>query len=106
MAARGTVAKEEVLNKILETFPGAFKYDKEIRVPIIENGEQVQIKVTLTCAKVNVENGADNAIPGEVTTSVESKVLGSKTLVKDEVIAPTEEEKKNVATLLESLGLV
>ena len=106
MAARGAIAKEEVLNKILETFPGAFKYDKEIRVPIIENGEQVQIKVTLTCAKVNVENGADNAIPGEIATPVESRGLRSKTSVIDEAIAPTEEEKKNVATLLESLGLV
>ena len=31
MAAKGAIAKEEVLQKILEAFPGSFKYDKEIK---------------------------------------------------------------------------
>lgn len=106
--ARGAEAKNSVMEKILETFDGAFKYDKEIRVPIMENGELVQIKVTLTCAKVNVENGADNAVPGEVVTSKDiPRGLRSNTPVIDEAaVQPSEQEKKNVATLLESLGLV
>lgn len=101
--ARGAEAKNSVMDKILETFDGAFKYDKEIRVPVMENGELVQIKVTLTCAKVNVENGADNAIPGEMVTST---VVKPEETVKQEVPRPSEQEKKNVAALLESLGLV
>ena len=60
--AKGAIAKEEVAAKILELFPNAFKYDKEIRIPIEENGETVQIKVALTCAKTNVESGADTAM--------------------------------------------
>ena len=69
MAAKGSVLKEEITNKILECFPGSFRYDKEIRIPGIENSENLQIKITLTCAKVNVENGGDTAIPGAVTTA-------------------------------------
>ena len=64
MAARGSIAKEEVMNKILATFPGAFKYEKELRIPMMENGEELQIKVTLTAAKNMVAAGGDTAIPG------------------------------------------
>ena len=46
MAARGSVAKEESTNKILAEIPGTYKIDKEIRVPVIENGELVKIKIT------------------------------------------------------------
>ncbi len=54
---KGQIAKEEIKKKILEVFEGSFTYDKEIRIPVVENGETVEIKVALTCAKVNV--GAD-----------------------------------------------
>ena len=57
-------AKEEITKKILEVFPSAFQYDKEIRIPWTENGEQVQIKLTLTAAKVMVNTGGDAAVPG------------------------------------------
>ena len=40
MAARGSIAKEEVMNKNLATFPGAFMYEKELRIPMVENGEE------------------------------------------------------------------
>lgn len=63
--ARGSSAKEEITKKLLETFEGSFLYNggKEIRIPMMEDGSLVQIKVALTCAKENVENGADVAIP-------------------------------------------
>ena len=50
--AKGQIAKQEITKKILETFEGSFLYDggKEIRIPIIEEGNLVQVKVTLTCA--------------------------------------------------------
>ena len=53
MAARGAWSKEQVWNKILETFPGSFVNEKEIRIPMIENGDRIEIKVTLTAAKTN-----------------------------------------------------
>ena len=101
MAARGAVAKEMAMNKILQTFPGSFKYDKEIRIPMVENGETIQLKVTLTAAKTNVDNGGDVALPGEVVSSTPiTPAPAEKTPVE-----PTVAEKQNVASLLEMLGL-
>ena len=99
--AKGALAKADVTKKILSMFDNAFEYGKEIRVPMIENGEQVQIKVTLTCAKENVECGADTALPGEFPTPVNA----APTPVSTTPIQPTAEEKQNVANLLRSLGL-
>ena len=97
--ARGAEAKTIVGNAILETFEGSFQYDKEIRIPIMENGELIQIKVTLTAAKVNVEKGGENQLPGTVT---ESNVTKSSQPVSQEV---SPEEKANVSKMLAALGL-
>ena len=51
--ARGAEAKKIVIDKLLKTFENSFLYNdgKEIRIPIEENGEIIQIKVALTAAK-------------------------------------------------------
>ena len=101
MAIKGAIAKQEVQKKILEVFPNAFTYDKEIRVPMLENGEEVQIKVVLTAAKVNVSNGADTALPGDFPAPVNAPVTPAAT----QPVEPTADEKANVAALLKKLGL-
>ena len=79
---------------------------KEIRIPMIEDGQEVQIKVTLTCAKDNVQPGDDNALPGTITTIPTSENLSFKSESVEAVhIAPTAEEKANVKGMLEFLGL-
>lgn len=95
--ARGTESKEIITRKILETFENSFKYDKEIRIPIVENGELIQIKVTLTAAKVNVESGGDTVVPmiGNTSTTVNSS----------DDLKITEQEKKETMELLQSLNL-
>ena len=100
--ARGAEAKAKIQKQILEAFPGSFLYNdgKEIRIPTPEGAERVQIKVALTCAKENVECGADNAIPGDFPTPFKEV-----TPERDTPIAPTAEEKANIASLLKSLGL-
>ena len=40
--ARGTASKEVITQKILDTFKDSFKYDKEIRIPIMEDGEYIE----------------------------------------------------------------
>ena len=103
--ARGAEAKKIVMNKLLETFNGAFLYNdgKEVRIPIEENGEEIQIKVALTAAKENVIPGGDNALPGEESEKIEFQ---EKTQERIEPIKkPTEEELKNVNDLLKALGL-
>ena len=97
--AKGTQAKEAIVQKILDTFEGSFKYDKEIRIPFEENGEIIQIKVTLTCAKTNVENGADTAQP----SGVNSEVPFSTGVVTQREL--TTEEKTEVHNLIQRLNL-
>ena len=101
--ARGAEAKETITAKLLETFAGAFKYDKEIRIPIMENGEMLQIKCVLTCAKTNVDNGGDTVVPG---TGIQDASATPKVVPNGFMNEPTAEEKKNVQDLCEKLGLI
>jgi hypothetical protein len=94
--ARGSESKQKVINKILETFEGSFLYgSKELRIPMEEDGQRVEIKVALTCAKTNV--GGDGASVG---SQVESNVA-----VNVPAAAPSEEEKQNISDLMSRLGL-
>jgi len=103
--AKGQIAKAEITKKILSNFDGAFLYNdgKEIRIPMVENGENIQIKVTLTAAKENVEQGADNAVPGAAADKIEFE--DNPSTVSKPVVEPTEAEKNNVNDLLRALGL-
>lgn len=105
MAAKGAIAKEEVLQKILEVFPGSFKYEKEIRVPMVENGEPLQIKITLTAAKNMVGEGADAALPGETSNSFAVSPAPAQLKQNAAVVEPTAEEKERVKNLVGLLGL-
>lgn len=95
--ARGAASKEQVMAGILAAFPGSFKYDKEIRIPMNEDGEIIQIKCVLTAAKVNVESGDDVVTPGVETVN--------KTVATNFTNEPTPEEKQAVADLVSKLGL-
>ena len=99
--AKGSVSKEKVAQKIMEIFPEAFLYEKELRIPMIEDGAEVQIKVALTCAKNNVERDSDVAIPGEFPTPVNQ----APTSMNTAAARPSDAEKQTVADLLKSLGL-
>ena len=93
MAVKGSQAKEAIIQKLMEVFPDAFAYEKEIRIPMEENGETVEIKVTLTCAKVNVGN-ANRIISTDTTPAFPAE--------SSEI---TPEEKSNVIDLVTRLGL-
>lgn len=104
MALKGSLSKENVTKKILATFEGSFQYEKEIRIPMIENGEEIQLKLVLTCAKTNVAPGGDVATPGEINFGENS----SKTISESEQInhiEPTQEEKDNISRLAKMLNL-
>lgn len=109
MAAKGSIAKAEIMSTILATFPNSFAFNdgKEVRINYTENGELVQIKVTLTAAKVPVEvdvpattvtlpvaAGDMDDVPFPVSTPAEK--------VPDE---PTDEEKERLTSLLKALNL-
>ena len=100
--ARGAEEKQIIIDKIKEVFPEAFEYDKTIRIPIGD----VQIKVTLTAAKDNVEPGGDTAVPGVKATKV-TIAKGAEPVFEDvsAAVEPSEEELNAVSNLMESLGL-
>lgn len=101
MAARGSESKNIIIAKLLETFAGSFIYDKNVIIPMVENGESLQIKIALTCAKTNVESGMDNAIPGaEIATTTAPKAIDNHGVAE-----VTEEEKQNVLKAMKALGL-
>ena len=100
--ARGQEEKLIVINKIKEVFPEAFEYDKTIRIPIGD----VQIKVTLTAAKDNVEPGGDAVVPGVKATKV-TIAEGAEPVFEEAsaAVEPSEEELNAVSNLMISLGL-
>ena len=100
--ARGQEEKLIVINKIKEVFPEAFEYDKTIRIPIGD----VQIKVTLTAAKDNVEPGEDMAVPGVKATKV-TIAEGAEPVFEDvsKTIEPSQSELDAVNNLMNQLGL-
>lgn len=101
--AKGQQLKKEIQNKILEVFPQSFLYNdaKEIRICGIEDGQPIQIKCVLTCAKENVEIGADNAMPGDFP----APKMTAPTPERTEPVKILDQEKQAVADLLKSLGL-
>ena len=83
------------MNKILEVFPNSFINGKEIRICGNENGEEVQIKVTLTAAKENIVNeAAEKPTAAAVTTPTD-----------DYTVEITSKEKRTVAEMLAALNL-
>lgn len=90
MAVKGAVAKQAVADKILSIFEGAFLNGKELRIPMIDNGERVEIKVALTCAKDNV-----GGVSSEVTLD------SSPTTTNNPEV--TEEEKQELKKVISQL---
>lgn len=83
------------MNKILEVFPNSFINGKEIRICGNENGEEVQIKVTLTAAKENIVNETAEK-PTAAATTVSTD---------DYTVEITPKEKRTVAEMLAALNL-
>ena len=94
--AKGSEEKVTIQKKILEVFDGAFfEDDKIIRIPI----NDVEIKVTLTCAKDVIGAG------GESTVSESETKSAFPTPVTKEIKEVTQEEIDNVNNIMEALGL-
>lgn len=113
--AKGASSKNVVFNKLIEVFPDSFWEDqgKILRIPLEENGEIVEIKVTLTAAKTNLGEGKSSAF--ELTdapkdsaftlANSQASAANPTSSTKEEDIELTKEEKENVRRLAEILGL-
>lgn len=103
--ARGNDAKEYVVNKMAEAFGDAWigEYSKKYYVWSQENGERVQIAISLTCPKVPVE--VSNApATGDFNFEDDSPnvVVAAGGYQPAEI---TEDERDKVRDLMKSLGL-
>jgi hypothetical protein len=95
MAARGTIAKTYVENKIKEAFGADFAgiADKKLYIWANDGGERVQIAISMTCPKANIDFGE---------TPVTNSFVDAPAAP---VVEMTPEEEKNIQVLLERLGL-
>ena len=108
MAVKGTNAKIQVENIIKEAFGANFAgvADRKLYVWADDGGEKVQIAITLTCPKTNVDFG-DNA-GGFIEAGPATGIIGSyvgKRVTIEPIVEMTPEEEANIQTLLEKLGL-
>lgn len=108
MAARGTESKNQVFTKLIEVYPNAFWEDegKILRIPMNENGDVIEIKVTLTAAK-NILGTSGSFPISAFNNDSDSSITTNTANINSvkESIEPTQEEKDNVSKLLASLGL-
>ena len=105
MAAKGTIAKETITNKILEIFgKDAFIYDKKLYVWVDENGERTQVAVTLTCPKVPVGEVVvvDRSQAPSFSDKLEFGVQEAQEAAQTQI---TTDERENIRLLMKNLGL-
>lgn len=106
MAAKGSIAKTNVINKIAMAFGNNYigEIDKKVYVWADDGGEKVQIALALTCPKVQVE-ATSSAPVNPNDWSDDSPVM---TIKAPEKATITEDEKKRiaeVAAMMDRLGL-
>lgn len=103
--AKGAESKTKVFEQLQKMFPDSFwNGPKEFRIPMEENGERVELKVTLTCAKENVgvSDSIDFSSSNESTSN--NTTVGSEDCDVSLSGEPTEEEMENIKNLAEALG--
>ena len=103
--AKGAVAKENVTKILAEAFGSNFigEYDKKYYVWAQENGEKVQIAISLTCPKVAVEVSAA-PITGDFNFEDDAPavVVAAGGFQPAEI---TDDERDKVRDLMKALGL-
>lgn len=103
--ARGNDAKEYVVNKIAAAFGDAWigEYSKKYYVWSQENGERIQIALSLTCPKVQVAV-ADAPATGDFNfeDDAPSTVVAAGAFQPAEI---SDEERARVNDLMAKLGL-
>ncbi len=103
--ARGTIAKQVVIDKMKAAFGADFigEYDKKYYVWAQENGERVQIAISLTCPKTPVEVSSA-PITGDFNfeDDAPSVVVAAGGFQPAEI---SDDERARVKDLMRTLGL-
>ena len=101
--AKGSIAKEAIVRKLSEAFGEDFlgEYDKKYYVKAKENGQYVQIAISLTCPKTPVESFGSMDFGNNELNFEDGETI--KPMRKTTEITPAEEE--DLRQLLSKLGL-
>lgn len=105
--ARGSVAKEWAMQKIIECFgrDNIILSDKKLYINTKEDGMPIQVCVALTCPKTMVGEEAAAAV-ATAKTGVDFGAFGAPTTPEPSKVAEiTPEERQTVQDLMRSLGL-
>lgn len=99
MAIRGAAAKDYVTKKIQETFGPDFLgiVDKKLYINVKENGENLQIAISLTCPKENLEFDSSPVAEIRETSASQNSVAASAQF--------TQKEKETIEELMRRVGL-
>lgn len=99
--AKGAQAKINVTNKIANLFGEDYigEVNKKLYVWADDGGDRVQISIALTCPKTFIDAPDKNYVPDNDWSDEDTPVQVPQ---KAEISA---EEKKNIADLMERLGL-
>lgn len=106
MAARGTLAKENITKKLQEAFGKDFigEYDKKVYLWGNDGGERVQIAISMTCPKtpIEVDKTVDTGGDWDFTDTPKTAAIPIASAGPAEI---TDEEVDNIKMLFEKLGL-
>lgn len=97
---KGSIAKQKVAEKIAEVFGSDYvgMLDNKYYVWSMENGERIQVAISMTCPKNPIGKISDSAFDGDSNKD-------TLTQTRWEPAEITDEEQANLAAMLERLGL-
>ena len=111
--ARGSIAKNVVIEKIKEAFGGDYvaTIDGKVYVWANDGGEKVQIALSLTCPKTMVNaDGATTVAPAKLDFGGgggwDFEAMDQVTKVPENSKEITQEEQNNIETMMRVLGLI
>lgn len=111
--ARGSIAKNAVIEKIKEAFDGDYvaTIDGKVYVWANDGGEKVQIALSLTCPKTMVNaDGGTTVAPAKLDFGGgggwDFEAMDQVTQVPEKSKEITQEEQNNIETMMRSLGLM
>ena len=114
MAARGNAAKNEIMQKIIECFGQnqAFIYDKKLYINTKEDGEPIQVCLSLTCPKMMISPNGGTEVSVEAPKPTFSSGIDFESMglaqPDPEPFKPaeiTDKERENIRELMAKLGL-
>jgi hypothetical protein len=105
--AKGTIGKQNVVNKMKQAFGADWigEYDKKYFVWTKENGERIQIAISLTCPKVQIEV-ADAPVAGDFDFEDDAPAnLVAQASSESTPAQISDEERARINELMAKLGL-